>query len=630
MRLLGCVVGADDISIAEALNRDRRFRADQLAAFRRIRHLRKQAGMLALQHLTGVVITNRLRAMSPAATLQHATAYDAAVMSAAHSIVGITAVDGDKYDQQLQMPLSLGGFGLTSAVSISPAAYISGAENALRLSPAFADTWNDNCPLSPTCGHFIAINDSLTRIAAMDLALSSRGERTAVSKVSASILPANAATFVSHFRTMPPCLIQSAITHRIMTLIFIARVTEAGRAGAGGVEEVARLYALTAAESSLWLRTLPTEDGLRLTDTKWQWAARLRLGMCVPTVDTECRGCDKNDAHTGDSWHSLTCLQLSGRPITDRHNKVLNVLARFCSLMQVLARTEPAALCHDSNKRPDIQIDLPARTLLSDVTISHPSTKSWRTVAAKRGVEAVGDEREVEKNTNYSVMAQAIDMEFIPFVLYTYGGFHSSALKVIQRMAESLDPACCLLSRAEWKRMLMQHIAIAVQRGNADIMIQASQRSREALLGRPARTRRPKRSQPIGSDRSSHAASVVSAGPLSPLRATECGAAGSVSDVCQPAETPVPARVIATAVDTAVSTPVVGGAGCAVRADSSASFIALRDVSNSVGSDAVTVMLEWCESPCVSISRTDCGNMGDIVLDNAAAPAAAAPLSPSL
>jgi hypothetical protein len=118
MRLLGCVVGADDINIAETLNRDRRFRTDQLAAFRRIRHLRKQAGMLALQHLTGVVITNRLRAMPPAATLQHATAYDAAVLSAAHSIVGITAVDGDKYDQQLQMPLILGGFGLTSAVEL--------------------------------------------------------------------------------------------------------------------------------------------------------------------------------------------------------------------------------------------------------------------------------------------------------------------------------------------------------------------------------------------------------------------------------------------------------------------------------------------------------------------------------
>ena len=71
----------------------------------------------------------------------------------------------------------------------------------------------------------------------------------------------------------------------------------------------------------------------------------------------------------------------------------------------------------------------------------------------------------------------------------TTGGFHSSALKVIRKMAESLDPACCLLSRAEWKRMLMEHIAIAVQRGNADIMIQASQRSREALLGRPVRAK---------------------------------------------------------------------------------------------------------------------------------------------
>ena len=96
----------------------------------------------------------------------------------------------------------------------------------------------------------------------------------------------------------------------------------------------------------------------------------------------------------------------------------------------------------------------------------------------------------------------------------------------------------------------------------------------------------------------------------------------------QHAETPVNARVIATALDAAVGTAVVGTAACAVRADRSAPFIAVCDVSNSVGSDAVTVMLEWCESPCVSISRTDCANRDDMVLDNAAAPAA--PLSPSL
>ena len=47
--------------------------------------------MLLLRHLSGQVITNRLRAMPPAATMEHAIAYDSAVLAVAHSLVGITA-----------------------------------------------------------------------------------------------------------------------------------------------------------------------------------------------------------------------------------------------------------------------------------------------------------------------------------------------------------------------------------------------------------------------------------------------------------------------------------------------------------------------------------------------------------
>jgi hypothetical protein len=237
----------------------------------------------------------------------------------------------------------------------------------------------------------------------------------------------------------------------------------------------------------------------------------------------------------------------------------------------------------------------------------------------------------VEKDNNYAAMAQAIDMEFIPFVLYTYGGFHSSALKVIQKMAESLDPACCLLSHTEWKRMLMQHIAIAVQRGNADIMIQASQRSREAQLGRPVHRRRPLRSRSSESETSPRAASGVSAGTLPPLRATERGVDGSAGGLCEhtDSETALPAHVIATALVAPVVIPV-DTAACDVRAGSNAStpFIVQRDVSNSVSSDAATVVLEWCESPCespcASISRA--ADIDDTVVDSGADP----PLSPSL
>jgi hypothetical protein len=75
-------------------------------------------------------------------------------------------------------------------------------------------------------------------------------------------------------------------------------------------------------------------------------------------------------------------------------------------------------------------------------------------------------------------------MEFSSIVLYTYGGFHRSALAFIQKLVRSVDTAACLISQAEFKASLMQHIAIAVQRGNADIMIQHHQQQRERLAGR--------------------------------------------------------------------------------------------------------------------------------------------------
>jgi hypothetical protein len=45
-------------------------------------------------------------------------------------------------------------------------------------------------------------------------------------------------------------------------------------------------------------------------------------------------------------------------------------------------------------------------------------------------------------------------------------------------MASALDEQACLLSKAEWKKQLLEHIAIAVQRGNADIMLRDAQRKR--------------------------------------------------------------------------------------------------------------------------------------------------------
>ena len=147
--------------------------------------------------------------------------------------------------------------------------------------------------------------------------------------------------------------------------------------------------------------------------------------------------------------------------ITQRHNAVLNCLAHAARAINVPARIEPAHLAPDDDRRPDIQLDLPDVTLLGDVTISHPLAKMWRKIAS-RDVEAIGDEREAEKNSLYADMAEAIDMSFSAFVLYTHGGFHRSALSFIKSMASAVDPATCLTSATQWRQDLMERIAIFV------------------------------------------------------------------------------------------------------------------------------------------------------------------------
>jgi Reverse transcriptase (RNA-dependent DNA polymerase) len=484
LRLLGCVVGRDAASIAGRLCTDERFRLDQLAAFRRLKLLKKQHGMLALRRLSGAVINNRLRAMPPATTIEHARQYDRRVLAAAHVIIGITSVHGDMFDELLQMPLSVGGFGLTSAAQLAAAAYLAGAEITIRHSPVFADVWQGSSVLDPSCGLFTAIDDCLSRIAAQELSLQQRLNGCVPSiTVPASVLPSTAADFVPHFRAQPPCSIQSSVSYRITTQIFNARVAEAD--GAGRREEAARLHSLCVRHSALWLETLPVEDAFKLGDHQWQWAARLRLGMDVPVVDAACSGCKSTTAYCDNSWHALSCVALSGADITLRHNAVVSFLAQFSNLMSCPCRMEPLGCSADTNERPDIRMDLMNDTLLVDVTITHPTAKSHRNaVAARRSADCIGDASEARKNKQYAQDAGRQHKSFLPFVLYTYGGFHRSALAVIAAMTSSLEPARCLLSRAAWRHQLMQSIAIAVQRGNAAIMVAASRQGRAAAHDR--------------------------------------------------------------------------------------------------------------------------------------------------
>ena len=490
--LLGCVVAIDDAEVAHVLRTSDKFRHGRQVPFRRLRRLHKQTGMISLRHLNGTVLTHQLRAMAPAATLAHAATYDRMVLEAAHEIVGITRADGNKYDEQLRWSLADGGLGLTAATVLAAAAYLAGVECTLRCSPAFASVWAGNDILDPSSSTYVAIDDALARIRTVISGLSaiiaaSEPEKKKKKHMKGHqppdlLLPDSASEFVAHFRTTPSFNIQSSVVHRISTLSINARIIQAGMRKGEGLQELARIKALRAKESSLWLRTLPTEPGLRLRDDKWQWAARLRLGMPVPVPAPEHLGCNHVEVFQYDTWHAIGCVAgAHSRAITARHNAVVNTIARHARLLLLDPCLEPTQLVDDSDERPDVEIPMPDdTTLLGDVTISHPTSKSACQSVVARNVNAIGGKRASAKNKKYKRAADAHRMEFNAIVLYTHGGFHASALRFIKRLGTAHDQATSLYSLTEWKDSLKAHMAMAVQRGSADIIVRHCHRGRSA------------------------------------------------------------------------------------------------------------------------------------------------------
>jgi hypothetical protein len=411
LRLLGSVVGADGSCVKQRLNQDEAFWASHETVLRRIRLMGKQSGWAALQRLTGGVMTNRLRAMPPQWTAEHAQRYDEGVLRVARRILDLSELDGTVYDDQIGASASQGGFGLPSAASLAPAAYLAGAACTLSEAPAFAVVWDESVPLPPDSPSFLAINDSIRRIDTEERRLASIiGDPIRVQQVQPSVVPANAATFVAHFRSYFPPSIQHAISHRSNVLSHLARLKQAERLGgeAGQIAR-ARWAALTVRGSSLWLQVLPTDPRLTLSDVDWRWSAWLRLGKALPPVVPGCCRCELREPDPQGAWHALTCPASTEARIA-RHNSVLLTIAYFSRLLLLYPRVEPTELCADDDRRPDIQLDLPAVTLLGDVTIVHPTAKSHLSAAAnpKRGVEVVGDKSAGAKDKLYKAAALAL------------------------------------------------------------------------------------------------------------------------------------------------------------------------------------------------------------------------------
>ncbi|MDB5910672.1 MAG: uncharacterized protein JWP34_4786, partial [Massilia sp.] len=355
-----------------------------------------------------------LRCLPPPCIGEEAKAFDKLVLQAAKDKMGIHGDEGgEKITQRLQARLRHGGFGMTSALKTSPAAYL-GSLAAVSSAAAFEQyTGDDYMPLA---------SDSLLH----GWITSSMKTITDTTPASSEQLPESASSFFHHFSKSA-----SSLQHSLSILASdhshkasLKRAHEMKKKD-GGLA-ISHLRAISAPHAWAWKTVVPSSKELELTSAQYKMAARLNLGL-MPLVGAAALGkgcplCHKPTALRDDCWHFLTCKKVQGGEQIRRHNEVVNALYKTALVIGAQVAREPVKLSARDGRRPDLQIVLPGRHILTDVAVCHPLTQR----ATKRRIAwtttGVAREKEWTKRKMYSGTAALHGADFLPFVIETCGG----------------------------------------------------------------------------------------------------------------------------------------------------------------------------------------------------------------
>ena len=461
--VVGAVVGKDEDAIREGVTvmfdsdegRDAFFYRLQLGL------LSVQSAMLMLRQCAVPRMNYLLRCLPPPCIVQQAEAFDGQILRAAKTKLGLHADEGwDETTRILQARLRHGGFGLTSAVRTSPAAYL-GSVAAVGSASAFAAYRKEGCPLPSDSLLHGWIDSSMAAI-------------TAATPASSEHLPSMTSSFFQHLSkrsassSLQHTLSSQASQHSYQASLDRAhemRKTDGGAA-------LAHAKATSAPKAWAWKMVVPTHKALELPDTQFSIAARMNLrlqpvaGSAV--LPASCPICSTRNAIANDPWHFLSCKPLTNDEITVRHDAVVNALYHTALVLGVQAVREPKGLHVESNLRPDLRLVLPGQRILVDVAICHPLAPE--AVRSRRSLRTTGLARTKEqtKRKKYTELAAQRGAEMLPFCMETCGGMAPAALQLLKVLGEAGQEHLALWPRDDVVRHLVGSVAVAVQRGSAD------------------------------------------------------------------------------------------------------------------------------------------------------------------
>ena len=161
--------------------------------------------------------------------------------------------------------------------------------------------------------------------------------------------------------------------------------------------------------------------------------------------------------------------------MTMRHDLGVRILSRFVQRAGGSCYVEPKFY---SGKRPDVHIYFPSSRTMVDVSVVHPGAISFARHAHVPLYAAHCRER--DKTSKYRKVAETESAQFVPFVLETFGGFGTQALKFVSDVASlARDNLSLAQSEPDFRGSMVRCLAISLQVGNAHVALSGSLLARE-------------------------------------------------------------------------------------------------------------------------------------------------------
>ena len=236
--------------------------------------------------------------------------------------------------------------------------------------------------------------------------------------------------------------------------------------------ERARVRAASSYGAKAAFLAVPTSGDLSLHPEAMAFAVQYRVGTRASTAHVSMCACGER---LPQATHILSCKHLRGRFV--RHDVLVSLLAKMCTEAGLVATTE-VMVVEGRQKRMDLVITLPTGRVWIDVSVVNPQAPSYvKDTNPKRT-------REQAKTAKWQLEAKKKWVQFIPFVVDTFGGLGKQAKDWLGKVAvEGARRKVAYISTSiehyigRYKWGLVERIGVAVAHANYCMVQEASIKS---------------------------------------------------------------------------------------------------------------------------------------------------------